>query len=231
MGIWDHWVPAANPVLKGLVGEWAAKNKVDVTIDFIPSAGNKMILTQAAEAQARSGHDILAFDQWAAHQYGDKLVPVNDVVDGLIKQYGPVSKAVEYLGTSDGKWMAVPVAWGSAPLPPCARISLIKNATGEDVTEWYPAKDVKTKGADEWTYEKQLKMAEQCHKAGSLFALGCGANSTDFEPDLGRHVRGVRRASRRRQGQHHRRFRSGPRGARVHQALRPLPAARNHLLR
>jgi len=63
MGVWDHWVPAANPVLKGLVDEWAARNKVDVAIDFIASAGNKMILTQAAEAQARSGHDILAFDQ------------------------------------------------------------------------------------------------------------------------------------------------------------------------
>ena len=83
MGIWDHWVPAANPVLKGVVDEWAAKNKVEVTIDFIPSAGNKMILTQAAEAQARSGHDILAFDQWASHQYGDKLTPVNDVLSVL----------------------------------------------------------------------------------------------------------------------------------------------------
>jgi hypothetical protein len=144
-----------------------------------------MILTQAAEAQARSGHDILAFDQWASHQYGDKLTPMNDVVDALIKQYGPVSKAVEYLGTSDGKWLAVPVAWGSAPLPPCARISMIKNFTGEDVTEWYPAKDVKTNGAAEWTYEKQLKMAEQCHKAGHLFALGCGANSTDANQTWG----------------------------------------------
>ena len=77
MGIWDHWVPAANPVLKGVVDEWAAKNKVEVTIDFIASAGNKIILTQAAEAQARSGHDLLAFDQWASHQYGDKLIPMN----------------------------------------------------------------------------------------------------------------------------------------------------------
>src|SRR6478736_7782801 len=83
MGIWDHWVPSANPVLKGLVDEWAAKNKVDVTIDFIASAGNKIILTQAAEAQARSGHDLLAFDQWAAQQYADKLTPVNDVMDPL----------------------------------------------------------------------------------------------------------------------------------------------------
>lgn len=123
MGVWDHWVPAANPVLKGLIDEWAGKNKVEVTIDFIPSTGNKIILTQAAEAQARSGHDILALDQYAAHQYGDKLTPVNDVVDGLVKQYGPVSKAVEYLGTSGGKWLAAPVMWGSAPsrsrpLPP-----------------------------------------------------------------------------------------------------------------
>ena len=185
MGIWDHWVPAANPVLKGLIDDWAAKNKVDVTIDFIASTGNKIVLTQAAEAQAGSGHDILAFDQWNAHQHASKLTPVNDVMEPLIKQYGPVSKAVEYLGTSEGKWFAVPVMWGSAPLPPCARISLIKNITGEDVTEWYPAKDVKTKGAAEWTYDKQLAMAEQCHKAGHLFALGCGANSTDANQTWG----------------------------------------------
>src|SRR5262245_58962126 len=205
MGIWDHWVPAANPVLKGLVDEWAAKNKVEVSNDFMPSAGNKIIVTQAAESQARSGHDILAFDQWNAQQYGNKLTPVNDVMAGLIKQYGPVSEAVEYLGKSDGKWLGVPVAWGSAPLPPCARISMIKKITGEDVTEWYPANDVKTKGAAEWTYEKQLKMAEQCHKAGHLFAFG-RSQQHGREPDLGRDVRGVRGASRGWQGQRHRRF-------------------------
>ncbi len=185
MGVWDHWVPAANPVLKGLIDEWAAKNKVEVTIDFITSIGNKITLTLGAEAQAHSGHDIMAFDQYAAHQYADQLTPVNDVVDGLVKQYGPVSKAVEYLGTSNGKWLAAPVMWGSAPLPPVGRISMLKEFCGEDVTEWYPAKDVKTKGAAEWTYEKQLKMAEQVHKAGKLFALGCGASSTDANQTWG----------------------------------------------
>jgi ABC-type glycerol-3-phosphate transport system substrate-binding protein len=185
MGIWDHWVPAANPVLKGVVDEWAARNRVEVSIDLIPSAGNKIILTQAAEAQARSGHDILAFDQWASQRYRDKLTPVNDVVEPLIKQYGPVSKAVEYLGTSDGRWLAVPVSWGSAPLPPVARISVIKDATGEDVREWYPARDDRTKGATEWTYEKQLQIAEQVHKKGFLLALGCGSNSTDANQTWG----------------------------------------------
>src|SRR5215471_21726154 len=128
MGLWDHWVPAANPVLKGVVDEWAAKNKVEVTIDFITSIGNKITLTLGAEAQARSGHDVMAFDQYAAHQYADRLTPVNDVVDGLVKQYGPVSKAVEYLGKFDGKWLAVPVVWGRrrcrrSAASPCSRSS------------------------------------------------------------------------------------------------------------
>ena len=185
VGIWDHWVKATNPVMKGLVDTWAEKNKVEVRLDFIPSTGSKIYLTQAAEAQARAGHDILAFDQWNTHQYSDKLTPVDDVVAGLIKQYGPVSKATEYLGKVDGKWMGVPVAWGSAPLPTCARISMLKKFADVDVTEWYPAKAVKGKGVDDWTYEKQLKMAEACHKAGYPFALGCGSNSTDANQTWG----------------------------------------------
>ena len=40
-------------------------------------------------------------------------------------------------------------------------------------------------GAAEWTYEKKLKMGEQCHKAGHLFALGCGSNSTDTNQTWG----------------------------------------------
>src|SRR4051794_6741525 len=55
MGIWDHWVPAANPVLKGLGDEWAAKNKVEVTIDFIPSAGKKIILRRQPRRRREAG--------------------------------------------------------------------------------------------------------------------------------------------------------------------------------
>jgi ABC-type glycerol-3-phosphate transport system substrate-binding protein len=58
-GFWDHWVPGANEPLAKLCNEWAAKEKVDTTIDFITTQGDKLNLTIAAEAQARSGHDIL----------------------------------------------------------------------------------------------------------------------------------------------------------------------------
>src|SRR5262245_28001671 len=64
VGLWDHWVPGANKTSEALVHEWAAKEKVEVTIDYITGQGNKLLLTASAEAQAKSGHDILAMSTW-----------------------------------------------------------------------------------------------------------------------------------------------------------------------
>src|SRR5215216_6297837 len=61
---WDHWVPGANTTSTALVNEWAAKEKVEVSIDYVTSQGSKNLLTIAAEAQAKSGHDILAMPTW-----------------------------------------------------------------------------------------------------------------------------------------------------------------------
>ena len=66
MGFWDHWVPGANSATEKAVKAWAEKEKVEVQIDFITSQGNKLLLTGAAEAQAKSGHDILALLDLAA---------------------------------------------------------------------------------------------------------------------------------------------------------------------
>src|SRR6185437_2044979 len=78
IGFWDHWVPGANKASETLCHEWAEKEKVEIKIDYIPSQGNKLILTQAAEAQARSGHDILAMSTWLPHQYDEQLEPVDE---------------------------------------------------------------------------------------------------------------------------------------------------------
>jgi hypothetical protein len=64
IGFWDHWVPAGNAVMQQQVQAWADKNKVEVQADFITSNGFKNILTIAAEAQAKTGHDIFAFPTW-----------------------------------------------------------------------------------------------------------------------------------------------------------------------
>ena len=41
MGFWDHWVPGANNATTALVNEWAEQEKVEVSIDYLTSVGNK----------------------------------------------------------------------------------------------------------------------------------------------------------------------------------------------
>src|SRR3981081_3462476 len=113
MGFWDHWVPGANKASTDLVNEWAAKEKVEVSIDYIASQGNKNLLTIAAEAQAHSGHDILAMPTWWPADHANRLEPVDDIMAELIKQNGAVNPTVEYLAKSTGRWVAVPAAVGS----------------------------------------------------------------------------------------------------------------------
>src|SRR3954465_4849685 len=69
IGFWDHWVPGANKASTDTVNAWAAKEKVEVQIDYIPSQGDKNLITIAAEAQAKSGHDIFAFPTWYPQAY------------------------------------------------------------------------------------------------------------------------------------------------------------------
>jgi len=64
VGLWDHWVPSANKTSEALVNEWAAKEKVDVQIDYITVQCNTLLLTASAESQTKSGHDILAMATW-----------------------------------------------------------------------------------------------------------------------------------------------------------------------
>jgi ABC-type glycerol-3-phosphate transport system substrate-binding protein len=178
---WDHWVPAGNDAMRKVVNEWANKNQVEVRLDFLTAIGNKIDLTMGAEAIARTGHDIFAFDIWTVHQWSDKLTPVDDVMASLIDKHGPVAKPNEYLAKIQGHWMAVPTGSGSAPLPPCARISMLKKFAGIDVPAWYPAHQVAPPEADDWTYDTQLKAAEACHKAGFPFGMGCGATTDSVQ--------------------------------------------------
>jgi ABC-type glycerol-3-phosphate transport system substrate-binding protein len=95
IGFWDHWVPGANNATKVMCEEWGAKEKVEVSIDYITSQGNKNLLTIAAEAQARSGHDIFAFPTWEPQAHARNLEPVDDIMAEIVKANGPVNATVE----------------------------------------------------------------------------------------------------------------------------------------
>lgn len=179
IGYWDHWVPGANDTLTRLTKEWAEKEKVEVTIDYIPSQGNKLLLTIAAEAQAKAGHDILAHPTWEPQAHAKILEPMTDVMEPLIKQNGKVNATVEYLGRADGKWIAVPATVGSQIKGPCSRIDLMKQHAGIDVKAMYPAGSAPK--ADAWNLEAFLKAAEACHKAGVPFGIGLGGTTDSVD--------------------------------------------------
>src|ERR1700710_2341355 len=179
IGFWDHWVPGANKASTDLVNEWAEKEKVEVSIDYIPSQGNKNLLTIAAEAQAKSGHDILAMPTWWPHANSELLEPVNDIMEPLIQQNGAVNGTVQYLGQLNGKWLGVPACVGSQIKGPCSRIDLMKKHAGIDVQEMYPAGSPPK--ADNWTLETFLKAAEACQKGGVPFGIGLGETSDNVD--------------------------------------------------
>jgi len=179
IGFWDHWVPGANKASTDLVNEWAAKEKVEVQIDYIPSQGNKLLLTIQAEAQAKSGHDIIAMSTWLPHAHAENVEPVNEVVEAIIKQSGDVNGTVKYLGLAGGKWLGVPACVGSQIKGPCSRIDLMKKHAGIDVQAMYPAGEAPK--ADAWTTDAFLKAAEACHKGGNPFGIGLGETSDNVD--------------------------------------------------
>ena len=130
------------------------------------------MLTIAAESQAQSGHDIIALSTWLPSDHANQLEPVDDVVEPLIRQNGAVNATVEYLGKSEGHWIAVPATIGSQIKGPCSRIDFMKRYAGIDVQAMYPAGAPPQ--AENWTLDAFLKAAEACHKAGYPFGIGLG---------------------------------------------------------
>ena len=178
VGFWDHWVPGANDVMRKIVQEWADKEKVDVSADFITSTGDKLRITIAAEAQAGSGHDVLAMSTWLPASYADKLEPVDDVVKSLIQQGGDVGKTVEYLGQANGRWIAVPTTSGRRPSRPAAASTCSRSIVGLDITQMYPAGGQPSKElTDRWTWDFFLEAAEKLNKAGHPFGMPMGPTS------------------------------------------------------
>jgi ABC-type glycerol-3-phosphate transport system substrate-binding protein len=170
VGFWDHWVPTANEPLYRMCQQWAAKEKVDLAIDFITSNGNKLIMTVAAEAQAKSGHDLLSMPTWYCAGQAKNLVPLDDVMQSLIASEGKVARSAEYLAKQDGHWIGVPGTWGNATFPCVGRIDMLKQFAGMDVQKMYPAgARPDTALHDAWTWDAFLAAAEKCHKAGFPF--------------------------------------------------------------
>jgi ABC-type glycerol-3-phosphate transport system substrate-binding protein len=180
VGFWDHWVPGANDVLTKICQDWAKKEKVDLKIDYITSQGNKIVLTATAEAQARSGHDLLTFQAWDPLDKQDLLEPMDDVIATLTKANGAIEPAAQYLVKGKSHYVGVPAVTGTQVKPPCARLDLFKKV-GVDILEMYPTLKAPTKAADNWNWETLVKAAEKLKAEGHPIGLGLGQTTDSVD--------------------------------------------------
>jgi hypothetical protein len=137
-------VPGANDVLRKLAQEWAEKEKVDLTIDFITSTGEKILITIAAERQARTGHDILPFGTWQTPDKAEDLEPGlrsgwTVLVDGVLTVVDDEATA-ERLGRLADPWLR--------ELRPIVLVLTATQITGRAL---HPAGGVHIVQADEWS--------------------------------------------------------------------------------
>jgi len=75
MGFWDHWVPDANNASTALVNEWAAKEKVEVSIDYITARQERTrsrSQPKPSEIRARYPCD----GDWWPHAQAELLEPM-----------------------------------------------------------------------------------------------------------------------------------------------------------
>ena len=222
IGFWDHWVPGANAGAEAVAKAWAEKEKVDLQIDFITSQGNKLILTAAAEAQARSGHDILALGSWDCARYSDQLVPVDDIMAPLIKQNGAAS-AITTVPRQDRRQVA-----GRAGNPG-------RPVQGTDVTHRPPeaARRHRRPGHVSGRCAAQGRQLDARHlpegggrlPQGGLPVRHRARHDGQFGRYLRRHLPELRCGAGERQGRHHGQERQRQEGARVLEAARRLSAA------
>jgi hypothetical protein len=178
LGLWDHWVPGANDVLRQIAEEWGRQNNVEVVIDFITSIGDKDLVTAAAEARARTGHDIMVHRTWQTAVYKDILEPLDDVVADIEREWGAYNEIAAYLAKHDGVWRSIVAPTGSHSYPMVSRLDLFREHTGIDLTELFPAGPRDQARIDaEWTYDTFLEAAKKLHAAGYPFGNPIGQTS------------------------------------------------------
>ncbi len=104
---WSHFVPAFDTWFDQFAADWGKANNVKVTVDHIALA--QLPARSAAEAQAKSGHDVFGwFAQGGPRLYDDQLVDLSDVVGPQGEKNGGWDKSAEDLCLVNGKWKGMP---------------------------------------------------------------------------------------------------------------------------
>jgi multiple sugar transport system substrate-binding protein len=106
---WSHFVPAFDTWFDKFAADWGRKNGIAVTVDHIPE--QDVAARAAAEAAARSGHDLFMWNgAGGAHLYRKYLVDMSKLVDYVEKKYARSARLV-------GKLPTTPTTTPGPPIP------------------------------------------------------------------------------------------------------------------
>ena len=203
-----------------LIEEWAAKEKVEVQIDYITTQGNKLLLTEQAEAQSQDRprhHDIPLLGPGRSRQaararrrhhgaadQAERRRQRDGEVSGQAR--GPLGR-----GAGDARQQRQGTVLAHRPHEAACRHRRAGHVSGRRL------RPRRTPGHS----TPSCKAAEACHKAGFPFGIGLGT-TTDSVDSAGAIFDAFGAAPGRCQGQHHRQDRRRAPGARLLYPARPL---------
>jgi multiple sugar transport system substrate-binding protein len=130
--VWSHFIPDVDEVLKKHAEDFGKMKGVTVRIDTI--AHKQFVSKKAAEAQARSGHDIIMNYGADPLVYDNLLADVSDLVDDLNRQYGGLIPLAAETCQVKGRWKSVP--WYYYPYPLVVRTDLIEQVGETPPDTW-----------------------------------------------------------------------------------------------
>lgn len=139
--VWSHFIPDVDQVLKKHAEDFGRLKGVTVRIDTI--AHKQFVSKKAAEAQARSGHDIIMNYGADPLVYEELLADVGDLVADLEKRYGGLIPLAAETSKVKGQWKSVP--WYYYPYPLVIRTDLIQQVGETPPDTWDDVLRVGTK--------------------------------------------------------------------------------------
>jgi multiple sugar transport system substrate-binding protein len=110
---WNHFVPASDERLKEIAADFSKRNNVHLRVDTI--AHLQVPQKLAAEVQTRTGHDLVWMYNELPYLYEQQLVPMDDLVSAVEKQYDGLYPFAKESAFVNGTWRALPWMWISFP--------------------------------------------------------------------------------------------------------------------
>jgi multiple sugar transport system substrate-binding protein len=110
---WAHFVPQADQKLSEIGKRFTDATKITIRFDHLQEP--QMAAKLAAEVQTGSGHDLLMLRMHLPQLHATNLADMSDIVDLLVKKYGPMYDFCQEAAYYKDHWVGMPAYWGAFP--------------------------------------------------------------------------------------------------------------------